>query len=112
MCRHSATFGSIVASSDQPVATTEHRRADVRESPVAKSVTSWPAGDEPFGQQRGEELPRPVVARRARHEIGASTAIRTAPSALQRRTTLLLRTLGLALLLKRPAGLLACGLLR
>ena len=69
MCRHSSTLGSPVSpSSDQPRAVTEARRADVCESAVAKRVTSTPRATRPFGEQRGELLPGPVVA--GRHPPG------------------------------------------
>ena len=64
MWRHSDTFGSASGSSSQPRGTTEDRRAAVRESPDAKSVTSTPRCDETLGEQRRELLPGPVVAGR------------------------------------------------
>ena len=47
MCRHSATLGSMVGSSDQPVATTDRNLAAVIESPVANRVTSCPRATRP-----------------------------------------------------------------
>src|ERR1700722_14482963 len=47
MWRHSATFGSILGSSDYPRPTTLRKRAEVSESPVAKRVTSWPRETSP-----------------------------------------------------------------
>ena len=44
---HSATLGSTVASSDQPFSHVLTNVAEVTESPVAKSVTSWPAATNP-----------------------------------------------------------------
>lgn len=39
---HSATFGSVEESSDQPVWTVLCNRPAVTESAVANKVTSWP----------------------------------------------------------------------
>jgi hypothetical protein len=47
MWRHSATFGSIVSSSFQPAGVEPLSAADVSESRVANSVTSWPAATRP-----------------------------------------------------------------
>ena len=73
---HSATFGSMVSSSDQPRC---HRRAQrCAASPSRRSrteVTSCPRAHQAFGEQRGKELPGAVVAWGVRHAIGASTAI-------------------------------------
>jgi hypothetical protein len=47
MWMHSATFGSMSLFSDQPDATVDRSRADVTESAVANSVTSWPSNTKP-----------------------------------------------------------------
>ena len=47
MCRHSATFASTDASSDQPLAAVDTNSAEVIESAVANRVTSCPAATRP-----------------------------------------------------------------
>ncbi len=47
MCRHSATFGSIVSSSDHPAGAVACSLASVIELAVANRVTSWPRATRP-----------------------------------------------------------------